>query len=133
MIGDVFCKFVMVGILGWVVFLIFSFFFVVIVFECYFVMLYLFKFLSCRWFWFLVFFVLFLGILLIVFFMIILYYDEDVGKCMDKWLIYFFYRVYSVLWLFCNFMLFICMMGYFYLWIIWYLCNNVFVLGCFYV
>ncbi|XP_068761922.1 neuropeptide FF receptor 2-like [Montipora capricornis] len=129
-IGDVLCKFATAGTLGWAASSTSSFLLVAIAFERYFATLYPFRSLSRRRSWLLVPLVSFLGILLIVPLMIILYYDEDAGRCTDKWPTYSSHRAYSVSWSFCNSALPICMMGYLYSRIIRHLRNNALVPGC---
>lgn len=46
-VGDMLCKFLMGGVFGWVLVLVLSFLLVLIVFECYYVMLYFLKMFFC--------------------------------------------------------------------------------------
>ena len=113
-IGDVLCKFITGGTLGWAAASASSFLLVAVAFERYYATLYPFRSLSrtrSRW---LVPFLSFLGILLIVPSLAVAIYDSESQSCASNWPNYTAIRAYNLSWSFCNSMLPICIMGYLY-------------------
>lgn len=124
--GEILCKFVTEGTLGWAAASTSSFLLVAVAFERYFATLYPFRSLNRRRpRWFLPFFSI-LGILLVIPLMTVLYFDEKTGKCMRKWPSHMSPKVFSASWSLCNSMIPICIMGYLYARIVWHLRNDAF-------
>ena len=123
-IGDMLCKFITGGTLGWTAASTSSFLLVVVAFERYYATLHPFRSLSrnrSRW---LVPLLSFLGIVLIVPKIAVSVYDEESQSCTANWPKYTAVRAYSLSWSFCNSMLPICIMGYLYARIILHLRYN---------
>ena len=122
--GDVLCKFITGGTLGWAAASASSFLLVAVAFERYYATLHPFRSLSrsrSRW---LVPLLSFLGILLIVPSLAVTVYDEESQSCATNWPNYTAIHAYNLSWSFCNSMLPTCIMGYLYARIILHLRNS---------
>ena len=128
-IGEMLCKFIFSGVLGWMAAAASSFLLVVIAFERYHATLHpLEKLGSGRSSW-LVPVVWIIAIVLLLPNLVVSSYDADSQKCVQNFPDYTTARAYKLTWSFCNSVLPICIMGYLYVRIILCLRNRVFVTG----
>ena len=127
--GEMLCKFIFSGVLGWMAAAASSFLLVVIAFERYHATLHpLEKLGNGRSSW-LVPVVWIIAIVLLLPNLVVSSYDADSQKCVQNFPDYAVARAYKLTWSFCNAVLPICIMGYLYVRIILCLRNRVFVPG----
>ncbi|XP_020609960.1 neuropeptide FF receptor 2-like [Orbicella faveolata] len=128
--GDLLCKFILNGVLGWVAAAASSYLLVVIAFERYHATVYPFeKLRGGRSSWFVT-LVWIIAILLLLPSLVVTGYDEESRQCVQNFPDYSTARAYKLTWSTCNSVLPICIMGYLYIKIILCLRNHVLVPGC---
>ena len=128
--GDLLCKFILNGVLGWVAAAASSYLLVVIAFERYHATVYPFeKLRGGRSSW-LVPLVWIIAILLLLPSLVVSGYDAESRQCVQNFPDFSTARAYKLTWSTCNSVLPICIMGYLYFKIIWCLRNHVLVPGC---
>ena len=128
--GDLLCKFILNGVLGWVAAAASSYLLVVIAFERYHATVYPFeKLRGGRSSW-LVPLVWIIAILLLLPSLVVSGYDAESRQCVQHFPDNSTARAYKLTWSTCNSVLPICIMGYLYFKIIWCLRNHVLVPGC---
>ena len=127
--GDLLCKFIFNGVLGWVAAAASSFLLVAIAFERYHATLHPFqKLRDGRSSW-LVPIAWIIAILLLLPNIVVSTYDAEIQSCVQNFPDYTTARAYKVTWSFCNSVLPICIMGYLYIQVILCLRNRALVPG----
>ncbi|KAL9956640.1 hypothetical protein ACROYT_G038147 [Oculina patagonica] len=126
-VGDLLCKFIFSGVLGWVAAAASSYLLVVIAFERYHATVRPLEQLSRGRSWWLVPIVWIIGILLLLPNLVVSAYDAESQKCVQNFPDYTTARAYKLTWSFCNSVLPICIMGYLNIQIILCLRNRVYI------